>query len=103
MVDLKYKDFIHTPFNPLEVQVRSTDLNRTVQSLSSQLIGFFPEKTGHNLTEVQLTTSIPPIDINQEVQAKIDSLEKDALPFGSNSFAFHIYHQLLVKEIHLII
>ena len=50
-------------YDPAEVMVRSTDVNRTIMSAQSQLYGLFPDGPSLRTPELN-STAVPPISIN---------------------------------------
>ena len=77
------KKFLSEKFNSNELEVISTNVERTIASLSSHLQGLYPqnEKLGRTLTDTQLKTSDPPFKLNNSkiIQEK-NELDKCALP-----------------------
>ena len=77
------KKFLSEKFNSKELEVISTNVERTIASLSSHLQGLYPqnEKLGRTLTDTQLKTSDPPFKLNNSkiIQEK-NELDKCALP-----------------------
>ena len=77
------KKFLSEKFNSNELEVISTNVERTIASLSSHLQGLYPqnEKLGRTLTNTQLNTSDPPFTLNHSkiIQEK-NQLDKCALP-----------------------
>ena len=77
------KKFISDSFDPHEILVFSTNVNRTILSMASQLQGLYPmsSKSGLQLTEKQLDVSYPPINYSYvEILDAIDNLNSSALP-----------------------
>lgn len=63
-----------------EIQIYSTDYDRTLQSAMSQLSGLYPPETGPNLNKPSLNNiAVPPIKV-QNVQNIINQLGNSALP-----------------------
>ena len=77
------KKFLSEKFNSKEIDVISTNVERTIASLSSHLQGLYPqsEKLGRILTNSQFKTSDPPVDVNYSriIQEKTE-LDNCALP-----------------------
>ena len=76
--------FLSEKFDPHEILVYSTDVNRTILSISSQLQGLYPmsSKAGDTLNEEQIKVSNPPVNITsyEEIQTEIDNLNISSLP-----------------------
>ena len=78
----KYQ-FLSEQYDPHEILVYSTNVNRTILSITSQLQGLYPmySRSGYNLTQEQIDVSIPPINISyNEIQKEIENLNSSALP-----------------------
>ena len=77
------KKFLSEKLDSKELAVISTNVERTIASLSSHLQGLYPqsEKLGRILTNSQLETSDPPVDVNYSriIQEKTE-LDNCALP-----------------------
>jgi len=75
-------------FSPQEIYITSTNFNRTIMSVYSQLQGFFPPSTGPQLNTEQLITALPPIeyDFTQE----LGFLKNDALREQANVFPIKV-------------
>jgi hypothetical protein len=67
---LRYKEFLSESYDPREIHIESTDTNRTIMSVYSQLQGLFPPGTGSRLTDAQAIIAIPPLqnDFSQEIK-----------------------------------
>ena len=88
-------NFLSEKFDPHEILVFSTDVNRTMLSMTSQLQGLYPmhDKTGNILTEEQLKMSNPPINITyDEIKKEIENLNKSALPNYMTVIPIHVIH-----------
>ena len=76
--------FLSEKFDPHEILVYSTDVNRTILSISSQLQGLYPmsSKAGYTLNEEQIKVSNPPVNINsyEDIQKEIENLNISSLP-----------------------
>ena len=87
-------NFLNISFNPKEILIESTDLNRTITSALSLLQGLYPFQTGKNISDTQQNYSIPPIqksNISKELQDEIDNLLKQnySLPLFQNIIPLH--------------
>ena len=88
----KYQ-FLSDKFDPHEILVYSTDVNRTMLSITSQLQGLYPmySKAGNILTEEQLKMSNPPVNISyEEIKNEIENLNNSALPNYMSVIPIHI-------------
>ena len=75
--------FLSEQFDPHEILVYSTNVNRTIQSISSQLQGLYPlyNRSGYSLTEEQIKESIPPVNTKfDQIQNGIKNLNNSSLP-----------------------
>ena len=87
----KFK-FLSEKFDPHELLIYSSDVNRTLLSVSSLLQGLYPmsKETGDKLNEEQLKTSVPPVNITcEEIDDKRINLNDSALPNYMNIFPIH--------------
>jgi len=76
--------FLSESFNPQEILIYSSNINRTMVSVSSQLQGFYPQDsdTGEILTEEQEKMAYPGVNIDDpEITEKIECLNKATLPY----------------------
>ena len=67
----KYKDFLSEKFDPNEIFIISTDVNRTLVSAMANLQGIYTNYTTPNLTEFQINKS-KISNLNETYQIKID-------------------------------
>ena len=77
------KKFLSEKFNSKELEIISTNVERTIASLSSHLQGLYPqsEKLGRTLTDTQLITSDPPVEVsNSRIIQEKNELNNCALP-----------------------
>ena len=75
--------FLSEVFDPHELIVFSSDINRTLQSMTSQLQGLYPmsSEKGDTLTQEQFKVAVPPINISIEnISEHITLLNYSALP-----------------------
>ena len=90
---LKYKSLLSETYDPRELYVYSSDVNRTIISAASQLQGLYPESTGPVLTDEELKyANMTPIITQQEIEDKIKALGNLALPHQINTIPIHVYH-----------
>ena len=78
----KYK-FLSDTYDPHELIVYSSDVNRTLLSATSQIQGFYPmySEKGDILLPEQLNIAVPPINISfDEIEKEVNSLNMSALP-----------------------
>lgn len=78
----KYK-LLPEKYDPHELIVYSSDINRTLESMTSQLQGFYPMSSdiGDKITVDQYNASFPPIDVDmKDIEEEIKSLNDSALP-----------------------
>ena len=77
------QNFLSKKFDPHEILIYSSNTNRTLVSVSSQLQGLYPQldKEGEILTNEQIESACPQVDINNEkIQKEIENLGNSALP-----------------------
>lgn len=87
----RYRDFLPKEYDPKEIYVASTDVNRTIQSAFSQLQGMYPPSTGKNLTQEQLKLAVPPLKNNSLLKEEIKNLERFSVIKGINLIPVHSY------------
>ena len=75
------KHFLSEKFDPFEILVYSTNYNRTLESVASQLQGLYPFNTGEEITEEQKSKSLPPSKISEKIKSELDKMNNNALPF----------------------
>ena len=100
----KYKDFLSEKYDPREIVVYSTYINRTISSAIANLQGFYPYETGpYLLSDDQINNAIPPNNITEEMQNEINKLGNKTLPNLINIIPIHIYsiydHMMLLFDI----
>lgn len=84
--------FLSEKYDPHEILIYSSDINRTLISISSLLQALYPmsNETGDKLNKEQLTTAVPPLNIScEEIDDKINTLKDSALPNYMNIFPIH--------------
>lgn len=75
--------FLSDVYDPHELVVFSSNVNRTLQSVTSQLQGLYPisSKKGDVLNPDQFDIAVPPVNISfEEIDKEINSLNDSALP-----------------------
>ena len=95
----KYK-FLSEKFDPHELLVYSTFLNRTLLSMTSQLQGLYPtsSKKGEILNSQQKEFSSPPVNISyEEIEKEINNLNESALPNYMTIIPIHMISPLEKK------
>ena len=84
--------FLSKKFDPHEILVFSTSINRTLLSMTSQLLGLYPitESSGEILNSEQLEISIPPINISNVEIEEINSLGNWSMPNNITLIPIHM-------------
>ncbi|CAI2371135.1 unnamed protein product [Moneuplotes crassus] len=77
----KSQNLLSSRFDPEEVYVRSTQVERTVQSAYAQLLGMFPLGTAEDLRSDQIDVSTPPLNVH-DLEDIITELGTDAVQDG---------------------
>lgn len=88
---IKFSSLLSQKFDRREMLIESTNSNRTITSVQSQLLGMFPPGTGEELTQDELKHSEPPINLDEEMKEVINSLGTDVLKEKSTPFPVHIF------------
>ena len=89
----KYKKLLSTIFDPKELLVVSSSLNRALTSAQAQLEGMFPPLTGIELKDKELENSIPPIPMTETMKKEIENLGNNALPEKIQIVPIHIFNE----------
>jgi hypothetical protein len=76
----KYPNLLSKHLNPKEIIVYSTDLNRTILSAQSQLLGMFPPEKGHHLDYWDFKHAVPPNPLYKETMDEIERLGDISIP-----------------------
>ena len=88
----KYSNFLSKTYNPNELLIRSTDVNRTILSAFSTLQGLYNSSTTNILNEKQIKNSnIPNINNSELIISKIKELKNHAIEGGYGLYPVHIY------------
>ncbi|CAG9323782.1 unnamed protein product [Blepharisma stoltei] len=91
---------LNETFYQPEINVYSTDVDRTLQSAVSQLLGLYPPGTGPNLRLPELEeTAVPPIEVYNETEI-IQELGQSALP--NHTQVIPVHTDSLSREILLV-
>ena len=95
---IQQMNFLSKTFNPHEILLISSNINRTIESAFCHLQGLYPSEYNMNikLNENQINNSNPPINITKDIQEEIDKLNAiyAPLPGYISTIPFHIYHDL---------
>lgn len=97
---LKYvteNNFLSEKYNPSELSIICSTVGRTFVSLSSHLQGLYPESEsqGEYLTETQLKTSDPPVDVSKtRIIEEKNELKNNALPNSMTIIPFEVVNIL---------
>ena len=89
----KYNNIINKYTSPQELIVYSTDLNRTILSAESQLLGMFPPEKGEIIEEAFKKYSYPPNEIPLEAQSEIDELGNVSIPSKIRAIPINFFHK----------
>ena len=88
--------FLSEKFDPHEILIFSTSLNRTLLSMTSQLQGFYPitQTSGEKLNPDQLNISFPPMNISGVDNEEIISLGNWSMPNNITLIPIHMISPL---------
>ena len=89
----KYSNLINKNTSPKELLVFSTDLNRTILSAESQLLGMFPPEKGEEIPEKYMKRSYLPNKIPKEAQDEIDKLGNISIPSKIRAIPINFFHK----------
>ena len=89
----KYNNIINKYTSPKELLVFSTDLNRTILSAESQLLGMFPPEKGEIIEEAFKKYSYPPNEIPLEAKNEIDTLGNVSIPSKIRAIPINYFHK----------
>ena len=92
--ELRQRYILTTPvlqssYNYSQVYFRSTDVNRTIESAQSQMMGLFPAGTGPRIPLDQAFTAVPPINV-QDLNDVISSLDSQAVKYQQQPVPIHV-------------
>ena len=83
----KYIDqlkFLSNQFDPHEILIYSTRLNRTLLSAACHLQGLYPPGTGGKITEAQKDNAVPQVKLSDDVKKILNELNLNSLPNGTS-------------------
>ena len=89
----KYHNIINKYTSSEELIVYSTDLNRTILSAESQLLGMFPPEKGEIIEDAFKKYSFPPNEIPLEAQSEIDELGNVSIPSKIRAIPINFFHK----------
>ena len=81
---IKNENFLSEKFDPHQIIIFSSNLNRTMVSVSSQLQGLYPQKDeqGETLTATQQEIGYPQVNCEDNyIQEALEDLGENALPY----------------------
>ena len=87
--------FLSETFDPHELLIFSTDKNRTILSMASQLQGLYPisSKKGEKLNSQQIKLALPQVNVSSyEFQQEIENLNESALPYYMTLIPIHVFN-----------
>ena len=88
----EYSHFLSEQYNPNELYITSTNVNRTLLSVYSFLKGFYDNNTSVDLTEKQIERgNILNSNYSKAIKDKIKNLGKKSLEGGVNEIPVHIF------------
>jgi len=86
------KKLINKTYDPREIHIFSTNINRTIESAASQLQGLYLSGEGPNLTDAQIKRAVPPID-NELYEDILDNMGNEVFPGNINVVPIHILEE----------
>lgn len=95
--------FINEAYDPREIYLISSDINRTIQSGYSMLQGLYQNKFGPELNDNQKKYAVAPVDLSDpEIEKEIEDLGNDAISNRKNVIPLHVYnikeHRFLLQD-----
>jgi hypothetical protein len=85
---IKYGEFLSKSYDPKDIYVMSTGINRTIMSVLSQLNGLYPPETGPTIPKATEDIAVPPVTIGKLKDIQSD-LHLDALKYRSQAIPVH--------------
>ena len=96
----RYGNFLFNTFDPNEILIMSTDVNRTIVSVMANLQGIYNNFSTPNLTDSQLNKSILN-NFNETyrklIDKKIDELKESYIQNGISIFPIHLFSKYNLK------
>ena len=89
----KYSNIINHNTSSKELLVYSTDLNRTILSAESQLLGMFPPYKGEEMSDYEMKIAYPPNDISEEAQNEINKLGNISIPSKVRAIPINFFNK----------
>ena len=91
----RYKGYLNDKYQPDDLYVFATNVNRTIESALSHVQGLYfqSETRGHTVTDDQGKISFPPISknkISQDILTKVSNLKTSAIPNFSTIVPVHV-------------
>lgn len=86
----KYKNFLSLEYNPNEIFIMSTDVNRTLISANSFLQGIYSNSIDLNQNQINRAI-IQNSNYSKNLKSKIINLKNKSIQEGINVFPIHIY------------
>jgi hypothetical protein len=88
----KYSNFLSKSYNPNELYITSTNVNRTILSVTSFLKGFYDNFSSINLTKTQINRGqILNTNYSESISSKIKELENYSIQNGESMIPVHIF------------
>ena len=88
----KYSNFLSKAYNPNELYITSTNVNRTIISTNSFLKGFYDNFSSVNLTKTQINRGqILNTNYSANISSKIQELENYSIQNGETMIPVHIF------------
>ena len=98
-----YSTFISETYDPREIYLISSDINRTIQSGYSMLQGLYQSNLGPKVNDNQLNYSVAPVNLSDpDIQEEIKALNNSAISNQKNVIPIHVYnikeHRFLLQD-----
>ena len=96
---IRYQNFLSSIYDPKEILIFSTQLNRNILSAQAQLQGMFPPQTGGTLTPEEVRKAIPPNPLTPEMRREIKELGNNSLPEQMQLIPIHTFNVNEYKQL----